>query len=63
MKRLLIALCFLLTALPALSDVVVTSVGVDDANKTLVIRGSGFLSAKPQRDVTQVFLGDSRRSW
>ena len=59
MKRLLITLCFLFTALPAFSDVVVSSVAVDDANKTLVIRGSGFLSGKPQRDVTQVFLGDS----
>ena len=62
MKRLhglLFSLCLLLPALPAVADVVVSSVAVDDASRTLTIRGSGFLSAKPQRDVTQVFLGES----
>ena len=58
LRPLLLALP-MLTVLPAFPDVIVSSVVIDDASKTLMIRGSGFLSSKPQRDVTQVFLGES----
>ena len=53
MKRLSqrLAFLFLLVALPALADVVVGSVVIDEATKTLTIRGSGFLTSnkKPLR--------------
>src|SRR5690349_15140483 len=52
------ALCLMCAALPSFPDVIVSSVAVDDATRTLTIRGTGFISTKP-RDVTQVFLGES----
>jgi hypothetical protein len=58
LRRSLLSLCLMCAALPSFPDVIVSSVAVDDATRTLTIRGTGFISTKP-RDVTQVFLGES----